>query len=52
MVEENKKWIESVRKRGLTVIDLGMGDAREVGPFYKVELLEMQKYKSELTNSN
>ncbi len=45
MIEENKRWIESVRKRGLTVIDLGMGNAREVGPFYKVELIEMQKYK-------
>lgn len=50
MIEENKKWIESVRKRGMTVIDLGMGNAREVGPFYKVELLEMKKYTKDLSN--
>jgi hypothetical protein len=49
MLEENKKWIASVRKRGMTVIDLGMGEARDIGPFYKIELLEMQKYTKDLS---
>jgi hypothetical protein len=44
MLEENRKWIQSVKDRGMTILDLGMGNNIETSPFYQIELGVVQKY--------
>jgi hypothetical protein len=51
MLEENRKWIISVRQRGLTIIDLGQGTSKIKSPFYETELSEVSNYLNNI-NSN